>query len=289
MRRNPDMRETQHTCAHFRRARRARAVKPMSARLFPNDAGDLHFTSAPKYLALFCIAAVSASAQTVIYFDDFSGLNSSDLHGTAPDTRPDNETWIANTGGNGWKADGFISGSGPSNAFLPFSPVAGNRYTLSIDANPVNANSNWFAVGFSQYSAVDEMFVGGDVGSWVSILLPGNRAFELETYLGPGTTGGVDFDAPLGTVNLQIVLDTTGEKWTAEWLVNNVSLREETFATNPTINYIAIGRWSGATGTIDNLTLTSGTAIPEPSTYALIVAAFAAGVVALRRRTRRST
>jgi hypothetical protein len=244
-------------------------------------------------LALFCVAVACASAQTTLYFDDFSGSGSSDLNGTAPDIRPGSETWIAGSESNDWKADGSISAGGDSNAFLPFSPSPGQIYTLSIDANPVNANDDWFAIGFTPSDSVNSSYAEDPVSASPWMLLRGQRASNLQTFLGPGTTDGADFNptedsTPLldGVVNLKIVLDTTGEQWTAEWVVNNVSIRQTTFDTNPTINYVGLGRWETAIGTVDNFTLTSASAIPEPATYALTLAAFAAGAAALRRRKR---
>ncbi|HWA87934.1 MAG TPA: PEP-CTERM sorting domain-containing protein [Opitutus sp.] len=246
-----------------------------------------------RCLALFCVAAACASAQTTIYFDDFSGSSSTDLTGTTPDISSGGATWIADTGGSAWKADGSISNSGASNAFLSFAPSAGHVYTLSIDANPVNGNGDWFAIGFSQLATVNSIYAGGSVSASAWMLLRGDRTDDLETFLGPGTGDEVDFNPPdditlsPGSVNLKVILDTTGAQWTAEWVVNNVSIRQTTFDTNPTINYVGLGRWSTASGTVDNFTLTSTSAIPEPATCALTLGTLAAGAVMLRRRRRR--
>ena len=96
--------------------------------------------------------ATSASA-AIIYSDDFSGSSGANLNGTAPDVRPGTQTWTAATA---IKADGSVSGVGHASAYLPFNPVAGNVYTMSVDVNVTGGTGgNWFALGFA---ADDEIF-----------------------------------------------------------------------------------------------------------------------------------
>lgn len=237
-----------------------------------------------RLFLLLLASAACASAQTTVFFEDFSGSSLSDLNGTAPDIRPGSETWSVAPGS--WQADGSITGAGEANAFLSFSPTTGQTYTLSIDANPQNGTGDWFALGFAGAAATNSGFQESSTVAWM--LLRGNRGTGgVQTFLGPDTNGGTDHDALPDTVNLKVVLDTTATQWTAEWFINGTSIREETFSSNPNINYVGFGRFGDATGTVDNFALTA-TAVPEPSTYALGIGAAAVVVAALRRRKPRS-
>ena len=90
--------------------------------------------------ALLCgvVAAISAGPvrAATIYFDPLTGSSANNLNGTTPPT--DNytgtagpHTWSASTI---FKADGSVTTSGSSgSAALPFTPTAGNVYTLTAE------------------------------------------------------------------------------------------------------------------------------------------------------------
>jgi hypothetical protein len=226
----------------------------------------------------------------VIYQDDFSG--SGTLNGAAPDVRPGTETWDATE----WQADGTITspaiGTG-SNAFLPFAPVAGQIYTLSLDVNPTSAvdPTNWFALGFAPTSSPPgNYFATYSAGPWMLLrvqrdgynTIPNDAddVGDIETFDGPIVNGFMDHDAPHGVVNFKIILDTTAAQWQADWLVNGTPIRSDAYATNPTINYVGFGRLFDATGAVDNFSLT---AVPEPTSLALLAAGAAMLLFPLRR------
>jgi hypothetical protein len=238
--------------------------------------------------AALTLLASSANAQ-IIYQDDFSA--SGNLNTTAPDIRPSTETWDATE----WQADGTITaptvGNG-SNAFLPFTPSAGQVYTLSFDVNPTAATdpTNWFALGFAPTSSPANQFFGQyNAGPWMLLRVQrdGNNntpndtddTGDIETFGGPGVTLFQDHDAPHGVVNFKIILDTTGAQWQADWLVNNSLIRSDVYATNPSISYVGFGRLFDATGSVDNFALTS---VPEPASLGLL--AIAAIPLVRRRR-----
>lgn len=237
-----------------------------------------------KSFLLFSVLAACASAQTTLIYDDFSGSGSTSLNGTTPDTSLGGETWIATTGPGTWAADGSVSSSGPSNAFLAFTPSAGHVYTLSLDANPLTVTSSWFALGFGSGDDTGTGTGFQDTGVSPWMLLRGDRSGNaVQTFIGPNTAGGANATGATGVVNLKVVLDTTGPSWTAEWFVNNASIRQNTYTTNPTINYVGFGDLGGITGTVDNFLLTA-TGVPEPATTALTLGLATAALLARRRR-----
>lgn len=164
------------------------------------------------------LSPAQAGILEVIYYDDFSGhLPGTNLHGTAPDTRPGSETWTAHTD---WKADGSKVGTTDDrNAFLPFEPEAGAIYRLSMDLNPTagSDNSDWFALGFTPSDGITTQFSHNDPAPWA--LLRVGRTHEAaghpSLYSGPGPGSNVlephsevDSDRWADFVNLAIELDT---------------------------------------------------------------------------------
>ncbi len=230
---------------------------------------------------LFLSMSACAFAQTFIYSETFSGSGSTNLVGTVPTTRPGSETWSGTTGASSWMANGAVNSTGDANAFLPFNPTSGFIYTLSLDANPAGGTGSWLALGFTAgNSATRFQLSPTDPSPW--LLLRDTRGNgQGQTFFGPGTNGGANYNAPSGVVNLQLVLNTTGSQWTAGWFINGVSVRSETYVTNPTINYVGFGKIDNVSGTIDNFSLTQ---IPEPSTYAMIAGIGALGLVWYRRK-----
>gem|GEM_PF-446857 len=200
-----------------------------------------------------------------IYYDDFSGSGGSPLNGAAPTTRPGSETWIA---GTRWMADGTIPApTGQSHAFLPFTPVAGYRYTLSADVNTTAGGADWIALGFSAAATTTGSFQGAPNNPVGWMLLRQNRgAAAGQSFLGIQTQFGAAHDTPAGMVNLQVILDTTRPMWTVQWFVNGTAVRGplQFSGSNPSISYVGLGVNNTAVGTVDNLSLTSA---PDPTTF----------------------
>jgi hypothetical protein len=212
------------------------------------------------------LAISSASAATVLYFDDFSGDAADTLHATTPNTTIGSNTWIANTD---WKADGSNSAGGAKNAFLEFTPTAGVIYTLTaiLDKPTVNGGSGswWGAIGFTDTALTAATFWDGTNAAAPWMLYRANSndiaAFGgLRTANGSGNLSGYT-----GTQTLTIVLDTTGSAWKAEWFVGASSVFTHTYATNPIINHVGIGTFN-ATTDFSSLSLS---VIPEPTTALL--------------------
>ncbi len=62
-------------------------------------------------------------------------------------------------------------------------------------------------------------------------------------------------------MNFEVVLDTTGSHWTADWIYNNSQYGPHTYPVNPTINGVGFASYL-ENGFIDNFELKS---VPEPS------------------------
>ena len=102
---------------------------------------------------VFVFASAGYSAG-VLYDENFGGLATDNLNGSTPDVDNSgnfNTTWLAYSG---YKQNGLI----PSNniaqgAWLPFVPLAGNTYTLSVSftgVGPDGTSTNWLAFGFGK-------------------------------------------------------------------------------------------------------------------------------------------
>ncbi|MCW5549665.1 MAG: hypothetical protein KIT44_11945 [Opitutaceae bacterium] len=240
-----------------------------------------------RCFVLFFVCLAGATAQTTLYFDDFSGSGLADLHGTAPDIRPGSETWQAGTGAAAWKADGSASEEGNQNAFLPFTPVAGHRYTLSVTANPQSAADAWFALGFSTTAAVDGFYaITLDAGPW--LLLRGvrpNLSDGIQTFFGPNTAQGQSHGADSGFLYLSVVLDTTAADWEVTWRAGDTILRQQAYVGgNPDINYVALGKYGNLSVSISDFSLTQSAAVPEPANVALVIGLLAGATILVARR-----
>jgi hypothetical protein len=241
-----------------------------------------------RTLRVLCVVLGLAAASCgvaragVIYYDDFSGSGAANLNGTAPDIAPGAQTWTAHTT---WKADGSKSAGGRVNAWLPFNPQPDHVYTVSLDVNPkISGSSDWFSLGFSNGNSTSNWHTSADqVFAWLLNREDDTSGSVVQTFLGPDTASGASHDLnpnAVGWVNLKVVLDTQAAAWTAEWFVNDVSIRGPVaFASNPAINYVGFGAWGSATGVVDNFALT----IPEPATLSLL-ALGGLGLLARRRR-----
>jgi hypothetical protein len=170
----------------------------------------------------------------------------------------------------------------------------GQVYSLSLDVNPTTAPdpTTWFALGFVPAISPPGNFFGGyNAGPWMILRtqrdgfdnIPDNSndVGDIQTFPGPLVTGFQDHDAPHGVVAFEIRLDTTGAQWQTKWFVNNALIRSETYATNPTINYVGFGRLLDTQGYVDNFALT---VLPEPTTLALFAIVLALSSAIRRRR-----
>ncbi|MFA7343260.1 MAG: PEP-CTERM sorting domain-containing protein [Terrimicrobiaceae bacterium] len=240
---------------------------------------------AASFLVLTILAGFSgaASAQTIIYADGFSGSSATNLNGLAPDVRSGADggsasaTWAANSG---WKADGSNNAaSGSQKASLTFTPDLNKVYTLSLQLNPT-AGTGLFMLGFSSDSSTT--FSNG-AAPYLTLSDEGTaQIFTSNNVLATGTN---TFTGLALNQTAQVVLDTTGAAWTAAWFYNGTQLGSTfTYVTNPTsTGFVKFARSLDEVGTVDNFQLS---AVPEPSTWALLAFSLTTVMVLRRRRHR---
>lgn len=203
------------------------------------------FQRIPTCVALLAGPCIStASAQTTIFSDDFSG-GTSTLNATPPDTTPGAANWVATST---ILADGTIGGAGAGTATLAFTPQAGRIYTLSASFTGTSTTAtDWILFGFGKgqstscsTSAATAYNPNITLNTWenrfleyptVGVAWMFARASDSRAILGnpaaaganPGTQGSSTTDSvawtggPIrgGSYNLRIVLDTTAPTWTA--------------------------------------------------------------------------
>ncbi len=230
-------------------------------------------------------SAVSAS---IVYQDSFTG-GTANLDGAAPSVDHGTSTvWTAGAtsgpgngagAGVGWFDNGSTSLSGNSGgAYLSFTPVNGNIYTLTTGIDPTAGN--WLAIGFVKTPNTINPLNGSGAYAWV-LISPGGGG---QIFTGPDTSnanGGFTGTSSVNTVS--IVLNTQAAAWTYQVFDNAVAAEASpvVFSTNPTITAVGLGN-SSATGTFSNFELSSA-AVPEPPSLGL-VAVGGLGLLLLKRR-----
>jgi len=238
--------------------------------------------------AILALAAVSVQA-TTIYQDDFSGADTDPLNGTTPDTTTTSNTWLASTDwlANGTAVTGVNTATNDDNAFLAFTPSAGNIYTLSATMSTPTTPGTWVAIGFTETANLE----GSGNAFWQNIATTNStvpwllyrNSTNIDTFLGASPSWITEDEGDVaGPVTFSIVLNTEGAAWTAEWFVNGGSVRGPVaLSSNPTgINYVGLGRDNGTSATFTDFTLTAA-AVPEPTSLALLGLG---GLCMLRRR-----
>jgi hypothetical protein len=258
-------------------------------------------------MAVFGLGHIQA--QTILYQDTFQDTNNS-LNGQAPTTAVSafgasaSATW---SGGRTEFTESTsinvlsITNTSGNIEYLTFTPQSGLVYTLSAtvtnDFSNGGDSDNWMAFGFITNTGSQIYSSGSGGAPWILLKPTG----VVEAYGGPGTAGGnktASTGAGILTGNtMTITLDTTTTLWTYKFsylaadgttLLNSATTA---YTTNPTIAGVGLSSYAAATGTrtLDDFTLTA-TAIPEPSTYALMVGAtglVTTGVLRYRRRSQR--
>ena len=263
-------------------------------------------------IATLCLLTTSANAQltTTIYQDDFDGIDA-DLGGTTPDVSATGGAWVtANSRGEGgaaqiFSANGTILKEGPNSshdagALLPITLLPATVYTL--ETTFTNDNPNWIAAGFA---ATDNTLDGSNGRHTANLANFGGYAWALsrnsatdddqQLFNGIGTVGGFaggDFADPTAPVTFSVVLDTANPTAiTADYFFNGVQqggTQTLPAAAITNISFVGIssdgsGSAGDATASISNFSLTATTAVPEPSSLALLGLG-SIGLIARRRK-----
>jgi hypothetical protein len=268
--------------ARHKKSRKANPMKVASVKTQEqNKRVDHSFMAKVSVLAATAIMAMSTPAGAeIIYQDSFTGTNGTLLEEHTPNIHPAGTSWLS----NGWTLEGdkaTYSGAA-GGATLPFVPVSGTVYTLSVDLTiPAGTTTQWAAFGFSSSSLAYDPIARGY--AWG--LQRDNG--EVYTAAGLGTTGIsslLETETPGGTYTYSVTLDTRDTNWNVTWRIGTDILGTHTYISgNPDIQGIGLYD-GGVNATYDNLTLSS---IPEPA--ALTLAALACCLLGRQRRSGRLT
>lgn len=235
-------------------------------------------------LGVYCVAVATilatfgpatANAAGVIYDENFLGSATDNLNGSTVDVdnSGNNSLWLASSG---FKQDGTIPTNVALGGFLPFTPVAGNTYTLSVSfSNVAGTSVNWLAAGFAKgiptnaETGPNRFVEGATIGRAWELYRASNATNPNQSFSGGGTGGAVNWSGgPTngGNVDLQVILDTNPAIWTATYYAKRPTDGTYTLVA-PTANLTAqdigavgFARNTGdVTGKITNFTLeTSG-------------------------------
>lgn len=222
-------------------------------------------------IALSALAiSATAHATLIIYQQDFTGGSTQPLGGSPVDIGTG--TWSDQTGR--FQQDGSVPSVWFSSVTLPFTPSSGYIYTLQATLQATSGDDwNQLYMGFFNASGGDSTTVFNTAASWMGVDQSGHW---LVNGSHEGTTTG-----PLA---FKIVLDTTGTNWMSKFFVGDfyVSWKDQTFTSVPTITTVGFGTQTTTGGNLSGFSL-EGVAIPEPSTYALILGGIATLLVIRRR------
>ena len=216
--------------------------------------------------ALLLIGGTSKASAATIYSQTFTGGTGA-LAGTTPTVGTG--TWtpdipissVIDLNGNTTAQYGSIS--------LAFTPTSGFVYDLSATINVTAPNGSWLGVGFLQANDAYGFF-----GTKNTPAALRTERWQIWPQAANYTQSSND---------VLIRLDTTGTQWTAAYFQGSVQMGDTYTYTsgNPTINWVGFITEGTAVGNVSAFQLTQ--AVPEPSTYALVVGGIAT-LLLIRRR-----
>ena len=235
--------------ADGRLAMRSPAVLPRFVRSLPKPQPE-----GPPESFLARIGWDDDVAETIIK-DAFAGTGS--LAGSAPAARGGvgDAAWIAPP--EAWELRaGSLRAEAPGSALVPFRPEPGWLYRLTVRLDVVAGGEDWCALGFRAAAnpAADHNSDGGI--AWTlqrhSTTTEGSHAFA-----GPGlATKLTEGDRRTGRQTRSIVLDTTGPRWRAHFLVNDEPVATHSYPSPPpAISHVGVSIYRTARARIDSLTL----------------------------------
>jgi hypothetical protein len=214
--------------------------------------------------ALLLIGGTSKASAATIYSQTFTG-GTGPLVGTSVTTGDGIWTGanIINLNGNTTGIAGALS--------LDFTPSSGFVYDLTATINVTGSFGTWAGVGF--------LTDNGEYGFLSAPFSPtALRTDRWQVWAG----AGANYTATSNDILIR--LDTTGAQWTAAFFQGGVQMGNTYTYTggNPTINYVGFVNADGtAVRNVSAFQLTQ--AVPEPSTYALVLGGIAT-LLLIRRR-----
>ena len=253
--------------------------------------------------ALLALSCGSVASAAVIYSDSLTEYTAgNNINGDVPGPAGNTNAWLApatRSSNAYWKTGSSgaytVNGTtGPSNALLAFTPVAGNIYTLQATVSVAGNTSNWAALGFlsSDAAPTDTNNFYNASDGWM--MARGANGGADQTFIGPGLNGGNNATTfgNNDSVTMTLTLTTNASSpWTIGYQYTDLgnSSNDSTYSPvayavghNPT-NIAAVGFGEFyATSTVTNFSLTA-TPIPEPASLGL-TAIGALGLLLLKRR-----
>ncbi len=252
-------------------------------------------------IAASLLLGASVSSAAVIYQEDFSGGNTG-LNNTAPDVRPEGSsaTWVA---GSGFRENGSFTGTASTGqtAWLPYTFQNGQIYEVSMTLSfvPDAASTKWLSLAFTDRPTLNSaaMNITDQAGpyamGWALLRQDGDwKAFGgrgTTPALGIGESTNHPFAGALTNATIRLVLDTRGSNYLLSLYINDVQLDltgtglNYTFPAGQQFTGIGFGGSASDIGTFQQFTFS---AIPEPSSVALLAVGGVVAVSALRRLRR---
>ncbi len=194
----------------------------------------------------------------LIYQDTFN--RTGNLNGSSPALQTGtSSTWTASTYQTATTGGGQLTiTANAASGDLPFVPVTGKVYTYSVNLNPTGTNGDWFAIGFSNGTLTGSPN-SANIILW---MLERNSGTGQSFY---GTQNGNQATWATAINGLQtntIAIDTTGSNSvtnaTVYWYVSGALQRTATGVNVSTATNIIVGGNGAASGTAQNLTLSTG-------------------------------
>jgi hypothetical protein len=214
-------------------------------------------------LAAALLAFAVQSQASVIFSDNFTGSGTNSLGGQT-----------TTTGGGVWQgatddaimANGSFAGTGQK--WLNWTPSSGFVYDLKVTIN--QTSGDWAGLLYKPTA-------GNPI--WAGFSTPVGTFLDVETtYPSVGSVGNN------GSGDYMIRLDTTAANWTTSYFFNGVQKGSTyTWVTLPAIDGVGIVTYNNAGTSIGSFSNFELSAVPEPSTYALILGGIAT-LLLIRRR-----
>lgn len=210
----------------------------------PNSINQMSFCSFVLWMGLS-----SAVLAGTIYEHEFGGGSRESLQGVAPQVRPQAEVFLAEGAAEPLPAGGILTGAAASQAYLKFQPQLGQVYELSLQVELTSQNSgSWAGIAFAEHTSGAGADRSMDYGQRGMLILRDNGQGQMLIFP-PFQTRDQDFNSPAGNTTLRMRLDTRNPTWSVEYLIDDKRVGCIFYeGSNPTINYIGIGKYGAATG-----------------------------------------
>ncbi len=238
-------------------------TRPALRREVWNNANPVAWASNPATTTMEWATALSAEA-----FESTGSLN-----GNATETGAG--TWGASpawTRNNGLAAKAT---NGDANALLPFTPVIGKVYTLSLEIDPTNspASTDWLSLGFlSQPASNSALYTQSSAftiqgGPWMLVRANGSQSGNTMQAFSSALNGTINSNPVVNGVGsydtIAVTLDTRSTNWISRYYFNGNLRGMHNLGASPLIQSAGFGAFSTAKANVRNFRLATADA-PAP-------------------------